>query len=64
MAKGEWTREEVRRICAGHDLMPGGALEIINEWSYENRSSPLIEDGDPVFFDVKLAKEIFDEPDG
>jgi hypothetical protein len=40
--------------------MLDGALEIINEWAFEQANAPLIEDGDPIFFDIDLAKEIID----
>jgi hypothetical protein len=35
-----------------------GALEIINEWSFKNTGSLLIEDADPMLVDVNLANDI------
>ena len=50
----EWPRsayEEIARACR---LMPDGALEIINEWSFEKFDEPLIEDGDVLTIELPL----------
>jgi hypothetical protein len=38
--------------------MVDGALEVINEWAFQKVKAPLIEDGELVFFDLDLAREI------
>jgi uncharacterized tellurite resistance protein B-like protein len=60
MSQAHWERSSLREICNQYNLMLDGALEIINEWAFEQANAPLIEDGDPVFFDIDLAKEILD----
>ena len=40
--------------------MVDGAMEVLNEWAFENANAPLIEDGEPIFVDLSLAKEIVD----
>jgi hypothetical protein len=36
-------------------------LELLNEWAYEHANAPLIEDGELVYIDIELAREILDE---
>jgi hypothetical protein len=40
--------------------MVDGAMEVLNEWAFENANAPLIDDGEPIYVDVSLAKEIVD----
>ena len=44
----EWPREAYEAAAAEHNLMPGGALEVLNEWAFDHLDDALIEDGDPV----------------
>lgn len=60
LTKETWERSALHYFCKELDLMLDGAMEVINEWAFENANSPLIEDGDPIFVDVVLAKEILD----
>ncbi len=43
------------------NLMVDGALETLNEWAFEHANAPLIEDGELVYIDIELAKEILDD---
>ncbi len=53
-----WTREALHNLCEPLKLFVNGAMETINEWAYEQANAPLIEDGEPIFVDIELAKEI------
>src|SRR5690606_38498136 len=54
VAQAEWPRDEYEAAAAEQGLMPGGALETINEWAFECMDDALLEDGDPllVYLDV------------
>ncbi|MFK5915343.1 MAG: TerB N-terminal domain-containing protein [Woeseiaceae bacterium] len=58
LQKEDWSRDALYEICKKLELMIDGAMEVINEWAYEQVNAPLIEDGDPLFVDIELAKEI------
>ncbi len=53
-----WDRTALHEICKEFGLMADGAMEVLNEWAFDNVNAPLIEDGEPVYVDVDLAKEI------
>lgn len=53
-----WERPAVYEICKELGLMLDGALEVLNEWTFANTNAPLIEDGDPIYVDTELAKEM------
>ena len=53
-----WKRSALHEICKELDLMVDGAMEVLNEWAFDNANAPLIDDGEPVYVDVNLAKEI------
>lgn len=53
-----WEKSVLHDTCKEMGLMVDGALEILNEWAFENANAPLIDDGEPVYVDVNLAKEI------
>ncbi len=55
-----WERSAVRELCKELGLMMDGAMETLNEWAFDNANAILIEDGDPIFVDISLAKEITD----
>jgi tellurite resistance protein len=44
----EWSRSEFDRIAEGLGLMPGGAIEIVNEAAFERLGEPLLEGSDPI----------------
>lgn len=58
LTKETWEKNALREICKKLDLMVDGAMELLNEWAYENANAPLIEDGELVYIDLELAKEI------
>lgn len=54
----DFTKKDFERICKQSGMMPDGALEIINNWSYAQFDVPIIEYDDPMFFDKELLMEI------
>ncbi|NLV97552.1 MAG: hypothetical protein GX043_09500 [Desulfovibrionales bacterium] len=53
-----WERPTLFELCKEFGLMLDGALEVLNEWAFANTKAPLIEDGDPIYVDTELAKEM------
>lgn len=58
--KESWERSALHDLCKEMGLMLDGAMEILNEWSFEKTNAPLIDDGEPVYVDVEIAREIVD----
>lgn len=56
--KEEWPQNELVELCSKLDLMPDGALEVLNDWAYDNVDAPLIDEGDPTYIDLELVEEI------
>lgn len=61
LARECWDLSEINDKCNELGLMADGALEVLNEWAFENSNALLIDYGDPVYFDVILAKEIMND---
>lgn len=40
--------DEFARLARKHGLMPAGAMEAINEWSFQQFDEPVLEDGDSI----------------
>ena len=47
-ARGSMTRVEFEQIAKAVRLLPDGAIERINDWSFDRFDEPLIEEGDDV----------------
>lgn len=60
MNQTHWERSAVYEICKELGLMLDGAMEVLNEWAFDSVNAPLLDDGDPIYFDTELAKEIAD----
>jgi len=57
--KNRWAREEVEALCRDSGLMVSGALETINDWSFDKVDAAVLEeDGDTIYVDQKIVKEI------
>jgi hypothetical protein len=57
--KDKWTREEVEVLCRDSGLMVSGALEIINDWSFDKVDEAVLEeDGDAIYVDQEIVEEI------
>lgn len=53
-----WTWDALRQQCETLGLMPEGALEVINDWAFDQVDAPLIEMGDQCFIDQDIVAEI------
>ncbi|MGI5830281.1 MAG: TerB N-terminal domain-containing protein [Bradymonadia bacterium] len=53
-----WERSALIELCDELGIMLDGALEVLNEWSYEHVNAAIVDDGEPVFVDTELVKEI------
>ncbi len=57
--KDRWTREEVEALCRDSGLMVSGALETINDWSFDKVDAAVLEeDGDAIYVDQEIVEEI------
>ena len=57
--KDKWSREEVEALCRDSGLMVNGALETINDWSFEKVDSAVLEeDGDAIYVDQEIVEEV------
>lgn len=57
--KDIWTREEVEALCRDSGLMVSGALETINDWSFDKVDAAVFEeDGDAIYVDQEIVEEI------
>lgn len=57
--KDKWSREEVEALCRDSGLMVSGALENINDWSFEKVDAAVLEeDGDAIYVDQEIVEEI------
>lgn len=57
--KDKWTRDEVEALCRDSGLMVSGALETINDWSFEKVDAAVLEeDGDAIYVDREVLEEI------
>ena len=54
----EWSREAFEALAEKHDLLPDGALDMINDAAYEICDEPLIDGDDPILVDMDVAKEM------
>ena len=64
LEKEDWEHSRVVHLCKQLELMPDGALEVINEWSFAKINAPLIEGGETLFVDCKLAGELLGVKEG
>lgn len=53
-----WERSTLHEICKELGLTVDGAMEVLNEWAFDNANAPIIDDGEPIYVDVNLAREI------
>ncbi len=54
--RAEWSRAEFDAAAVATGLMPGGAMEAINEWAFDRHGEGLLEDGDPVLVNAALLQ--------
>ncbi len=58
LTKEIWNRADLYKLCKELGLMADGAMEVLNEWAFNNANAPLIDDGESIYIDINLAKEI------
>jgi hypothetical protein len=59
LEKEQWSRKEATELCVNLNLMLGGALEVINDWSYAVVDAPVLDDADDdIWVDLEIAKEL------
>lgn len=57
--KDRWPRKEMDELCKKLGLMTGGAIEIINDWSFERVDAPVLEEeADAVYVDQDIVEEL------
>ncbi|MBF0325551.1 MAG: TerB N-terminal domain-containing protein [Alphaproteobacteria bacterium] len=57
-SRTEWPRTDFEQLCRSIDLLPGGALEGLNEWAFERFDDAIVEDGDPVVVNQSLLQPL------
>lgn len=58
LSRAEWSREEFSEICLDHGLMVDGAIERINEASFDKVQQAIIEGDDPLEVRQDLLSEV------
>lgn len=58
LEKERWTRNEVAELCQQFNLMLSGAIEAINDWSFEQVDAPVVDDDDDIYVDLEIAQEL------
>ncbi len=58
ITREEWSADDVKNLCKNMELMVDGAIEVINDWAFDNVDAPLIDDGSTVLIDLALAEEL------
>jgi hypothetical protein len=56
--KEQWARSEVIEFCQSLGLMLDGALEVINDWSFEKVDAPVLDDDDDIYVDLEIVEEL------
>ncbi|MCL2896381.1 tellurite resistance TerB family protein [Brenneria tiliae] len=58
LEKERWARNEVAELCQSLNLMVSGAIEAINDWSYEQVDAPVLDDDGDIYVDLEIAQEL------
>lgn len=53
-----WPRQAVEDLCSKHGLFVDGAIEHINDWSFDVFDAPILEDEGDILVDQELLKEL------
>lgn len=56
--RNHWDDEEFEKLAGSFNLMPGGALETLNEWAFEKYDEPLLEEYDGYNLNLGLAEQL------
>lgn len=57
-AKEHWSEADVEALAERHGLMPAGAVEALNEWSFEAYDRAYLDDYDGYDIDPEIAADI------
>ena len=60
LPRPEWSRAELDQICSELGLMPDGAIERVNEASFDAFDEPILEGDDPIEVNPVAAREFAD----
>ncbi|MEZ8484217.1 TerB N-terminal domain-containing protein [Vibrio splendidus] len=58
VTKEQWSRNEAQSIFSEHKLMIDGAIETINDWSFDMVDAPVLEQDDDIFIDLEIVDEL------
>jgi hypothetical protein len=58
LSRTHWTRAELEELAEDRELMLDGALEHINEASFESLDMPIFEHGDPLVLNEDAVREV------
>jgi hypothetical protein len=58
IVKDQWARKEVMELCQKLGLMIDGAIETINDWSFDVVDAPVLEDDDDIYVDIEIVEEL------
>ena len=61
VTKSAWDNEEYQHMASGLGLMPEGALEAINEWSFDKIGEALLEGGGQIEIYLDIWEEYINE---
>jgi len=57
--RDRWSRDEMDELCKKLGLMTSGAIETINDWSFEKVDAPVLEEeADAVYVDQEIVEEL------
>lgn len=58
ISKAVWQREEAEVLCESLNLMINGAVETINDWSYDHVDAPVLDADDEIVIDFEIVEEL------
>ncbi|AWB57449.1 ATPase [Colwellia sp. Arc7-D] len=58
IVKDQWARKEVIELCQKLGLMVDGAIETINDWSFDVVDAPVLDDDDDIYIDLEIVEEL------
>jgi len=57
-SKEKWTRKEVEELCHTLGLLVDGAIETINDWSFDTVDAPVLDEDDDISVDQEIIIEL------
>ena len=57
-SKEKWTRKEVEELCHTLGLLIDGAIETINNWSFDTVDAPVLDEDDDIYVDQEIIIEL------